>query len=944
MKKAMVFAGLAGAAVLFSSCPQPLTEVDIRNARDTTAPVIQIDSPEDGAPFGRLIVIQGRVIDQADGEGKAGRVDRLEYEVLARSPRTKAAISPDGSFDIVFPTSLRENVVVEIRATDWNGNVGTRRLPLNWRGSDIPSFEVEAASRKVTLSWEPVPGAVSYDLFFEASALAPGESSPGRVLGVPYRENGGRLSYELANLQNGKVHSFLLVGRSADGEDNYSDVERAVPLSTLDLFPRVEPSYSHVDLSWNPIPGIGQYEVLRSGSWGGPYSNASGPIAGSSFRDGNVLPGQSYYYRVRPALYRSVDSQIAEAVPDIFPDMRNAQIGVLTTASLPVATASRGSYLYVTDFHRAFTIVSVSNPAVPVHIGTIEELRSAEDVVLAGDFAYVTYDYQHLAILDISNPASPVVLSTIRVTALQNGYAKKVVVLGNLVFVALVDDGFAVVNAADKSNPVMVYHTSPAKSAELVQVSCLDVLQRPGDRILAVGGLNKTELYTISGPDSSPTLTLQSSMPLAGRGMRLRGNILYLAENWEFHTYNLTNIAAPVLLDSLQPSTMAAPGQFSLGATEAYISLFGLGFAVVDITDPAHLALKRVFPVPGSSSHISLGSSLAYIVGGKGFGVYIYDITEAGSANLVHSLSGMTGALNLEVVRGHLYLAADENDGAWPPDWRLSVLSLADPASPTVLPKPFSYTPYRVKAAGEYAFWAANQSGIVPMSIQDPGDPGVLEPFYVELTGGDSLGIDLMGNYAVVTTKVSRLHVVDLSLEDRLIPIGSVQVPASTSEMLPDLEVRGNLAFVAAMGGGLQVVDLSDPRWPRVLDGYGDPPGAGDQVVAAAVKGDYVFAADQAKGLFVFNVSGALSWNGPQAPVKGPLGGAGAQDVIIRGGFAYVAKGAAGVEIWDVSDPRNPRSMANLATPTAALRLARYREYLYVSGQGGYLYTYKLVP
>ena len=47
MKNVVALAGLIGAGILLTSCPQPLTEREVLNAKEYATPVISIDAAEE---------------------------------------------------------------------------------------------------------------------------------------------------------------------------------------------------------------------------------------------------------------------------------------------------------------------------------------------------------------------------------------------------------------------------------------------------------------------------------------------------------------------------------------------------------------------------------------------------------------------------------------------------------------------------------------------------------------------------------------------------------------------------------------------------------------------------------------------------------------------------------------------------------------------------------
>ena len=74
------------------------------------------------------------------------------------------------------------------------------------------------------------------------------------------------------------------------------------------------------------------------------------------------------------------------------------------------ADAVVGDLAYVAADRSGLRIIDVSNPAVPVEVGSFTVfLRSVETVTVAGNFAYVTTEEDiSLRIVDVSNPEAPV--------------------------------------------------------------------------------------------------------------------------------------------------------------------------------------------------------------------------------------------------------------------------------------------------------------------------------------------------------------------------------------------------------------------------------------------------------------------------------------------------------------------------------------------------------
>jgi hypothetical protein len=914
---------LAVLLLLLTACPPPMSQDVLDYAKDEVAPLITISSPVENSSYGRTILIQGSVSDQVSSAGGSGEVDTLSYEILARTAPQTAALGSDGSFLITIETDLTENIVVELKATDWNGNVGSARLPLTYEGNDIPSFQAVSGNRRVTLSWDPVPGVTGYTLYFEPSALAPTTASPGTVDNVTS-------PYELSNLKNGSLYSFLLRGHGSGGSDNYSEVKRSVPVSDFDLFPQVTSYFNQIRVDWRPYDGNLLYEVMRSTSPEGPFQSVSGPLADSSYTDTSAIQQTAYYYAVKVAAYSDTVSQVAEGIVDPFPTYLDAEISNYTSVSGPNATAVKGSTLYIADWGGGLRVASIAEPSTPVPITTIRpdnSFSSANDVTVSGDYLYLSH-MGYLSVFDISSPASPVLLDTVQVTGSQ---AEGIAVLDNWAFVACFNQGFAVVDISDKTDLQKVYQYDTGSNPDsLGQAYTTAAVDRSGTKILLVANNWNTVVYTVTGTAASPALTRRSNSMSGAHDVKVLGNTAYLTAGWYLEAWNITTLTSPVRTDFLQPDVSEPVEALDVAGGRAYATIRDTGFSIVDVSDPADISLVRTYTTPGEAQGITVSGGYAYVADGSDYGVVIYGVANPTSPLLADSYT-LDGPENLAVHRDHLFITEQRTD------WALRVLDAADPynlAPATDTGDSYDYTPLNLKLVGDYAVFAAERSGVMIYDAADLDDVHVIPPWYVNLPGGNAVGIDVLGNYAFITTAQSQLNVVDLSWPNNLNKVGSATTQGNTGYQAVDVAVTRDYAFVANSEAGLRIVDISDPKWPVALSNYGFTPG---KAVAVALSGGYAFVADETNGLYVFDI-----FNPASLTRYGPFGGAGAMDVAVRGNFAYLANGAGGVQMMDITSPSSPATVLSFSTPTAAIRVEVNREYLYVLGTD-VVYAYNLM-
>lgn len=916
-------------SLLFYSCPQPITVTHVDGARDTILPQISISAPTEYSGYSRLIVIEGTVSDQTV-DGRPGKIQALTYEILSHTAEKTALVGADGTFRIEEPNDLVENIVILIRAIDWNGNIAEYRLPLTYPGNEIPSFSSVEGNRQVTLTWDPVPGVVSYRLLLEPSAKSPDPDTSAAIEGITS-------PYVVTQLKNASLYSFLLEGTGADGRKNYSAVVRSIPLSTLHLLPRTTEFFNGINVDWRPYSALPGYEVLRAEHPDGPWESVSGPIAGPPFKDSSAVRGTTYYYAVTASGNSSVQSEWVEARTDPAASRSDASVASFSGLSNARGSVWRDGYLYIADYDEGLTVLDVSEPSFPRLAGTVA-LSQARDVFLQGDYAFVT-GWKSLYIIDISDPTDPVETAAVEISASDDFYTEGLAVHGDLAFVAGFNDGFAVIDVSDKASPVV--RLTDVDGDLYRQNYEAAVLQQGETVLLALVGIDFTALYEVGGTAAAPILTRLSSSMSGGDEAVFVEDTIYIASGWYLYAYDVSTPSAPVELDYLDVSgTVAGTNSVAVVGNRAFVALYDYGYAVVDISDPADLETVRIQTVPGEVRSVSVGGGYAYVSSGRDYDFQIYGADDPSAAVLALTKNDAVAAARIAAHRGFIWLA-EFRDG----DWHASSYDISNPEATFRLNEEIGYyTPYDFAFAGERSYIAAERSGIMQWDASDPGNPTVLPPWYVSVPGGNAWTIELYSHFALVGTSNSRLVSVDLSRPDSFTVVGSAQTQPTIG---PDTEARGigiyrNYAFVANEDAGLRVVDITDPSFPIALDGYGAVSGS---AAAIAMAGSYALVADDANGLVVFDATNAGSWGAGQASVWDDGSATGATDVAVRGNYAYVAKGAAGLDVWDISNPRVPVSAGNLsAVGFEPRRIVLYGEYLYAIDGGNNLYVVDLVP
>jgi hypothetical protein len=250
--------------------------------------------------------------------------------------------------------------------------------------------------------------------------------------------------------------------------------------------------------------------------------------------------------------------------------------------------------------------------------------------------------------------------------------------------------------------------------------------------------------------------------------------------------------------------------------------------------------------------------------------------------------------------------------------------------------------PSKVAVQGDYAYVAANGLFTV-MDISSPSQPRQVG-YCVMPPGGHAMGVAVSGQYAYVASGPSGLRVIDVS--DRTNPheVGHWETEGAYTCSFWDVVVVGGYAYVADALGFLRVINISDPTSPEQAAGV--PVSGSPRHVEVA--GGYAYLPDawangMAGGIWVVDVSdpqnpallwlwtGLVAWDmrvigslayvvefggdfwvidisdpaNPAAVGSCPLLDGG-DEVVLDGGYAYVAAGVDGLRVIDVSDPTAP--------------------------------------
>lgn len=470
----------------------------------------------------------------------------------------------------------------------------------------------------------------------------------------------------------------------------------------------------------------------------------------------------------------------------------------------------------------------------------------------------------------------------------------KVVVDGEYAFVAMIN-GLRILDIGDPAHPqLIVNYDLPEGQFSYIALA--------GSEVFLAG---RHTVYRIDVSDVYHPETVTSySVDGVIRGFDVGGDFAYLS---------FTQI---ISLDSLAYGLQALDlggGEIQLVAQYPYTGFVDVAgnllvtanelcdFVMLDISDPRHVTELSCVQLEGSWNPVlaEIADTLVsvsvseYISPSSVSALEIYNIKDPAHPVRVASIPFENDVYNC-VVRGNLIYAANSF-------WGVQVVDITNPAVPEII--------------GHYL------------------NPGYL--YHIAIVDSVLYGCDawpISGFETVYDTSywggAAPGDFLTVDIADPTDPqiLGYYRAPAQVSRIVSG----GNrfafcLNSLDSIGADVQIVDLSNPASPLTVGSYSSNRGAGLGGCAAE---NYFYLATGPGGLEIIDIT---EKNGP-AMVSVCEGGAGAQDVIVINDYAFVANGASGVWIWDVSDAVSPKFIRSFPVTEAAVSLAAGGGYLYVTG------------
>jgi len=511
-------------------------------------------------------------------------------------------------------------------------------------------------------------------------------------------------------------------------------------------------------------------------------------------------------------------------------------------------------------------------PMSQVHLSS-----SYQDVVIAEKFAYAVSDWG-LEIFDLTMPSMPLRVGEIATP----GNAQGLAIDGEIAYIADGTAGVQLIDIRQLESPRLIKTVGNFKHASRIQIAngyAYVVDTKSGLLIFKLDELRDS-------PNPQPISTFKTSGDALA--IRVDGDTVYLSDERDgFQILDFGRINTPAIAGKVEILG------FDFQVVNGYAYVTSGNLQIVDVRNRFKPEVVATVRTPGFAGGVKFRDGYAYLTDAES-GLHIVDARNPRQPQIVglQPVTGSARGLDVFIPRGQgeaegttLAYVAAEGGG-------LQVIDVSQPERPRWLNRyDASGEAYGLDIVdngrgGKTAYIADGRGGLKIVEIERPYDATLTHHIPID---GIAADVRVDNGYATIAAGEGGLIIMDVRDANRPKQIARLNTP----EPAWGVEIDGGYAYVSA--GELIVVDIRNPLLPRVL--------AQRRMAGSAYR---------------------------VALAPPPLPAGGRPPVDGGGQWAYVAALDGGIQVFDVTDPANPRAIGSYETKGVATNVAIVGERAYV--------------
>jgi len=355
-----------------------------------------------------------------------------------------------------------------------------------------------------------------------------------------------------------------------------------------------------------------------------------------------------------------------------------------------------------------------------------------------------------------------------------------------------------------------------------------------------------------------------------------------------------------------------------------FLAMGRTGIVVLDIRDrgnPIQVAGADTF---GEANSVQVVENRIFVADGPD-GVKVLASGEV-DLETIGNVSTPGTALDLSVKGDNVFTIVDDSE-----DLQVYKINYNNGKATFSAPTPFEIPgkAEKIQISGNRAYISNDSGSFRSYDISSPKNVKELAAFDLETSVENFL---VLGDFAYVAAGDTGFVILDISQKNEITKVGEHKNNIRNAQ---DVDIRGNYAYVATGSDGYFVLDISN--FENIVEiGRESSP---ENAMLVRVVDNYVYVADNPSGfesyyspvLFNFDEQGVTSGQGFF------------EDIVVKGEFAYVAAGDAGVKVVNVSNISAPQSGTYVdETNDYATALDLNGDYIYVTYRNKGLRQYSI--
>ncbi len=546
-----------------------------------------------------------------------------------------------------------------------------------------------------------------------------------------------------------------------------------------------------------------------------------------------------------------------------------------------------GEYAYLTEWGNAFYIADISDPTDPFMAGKYLLQVSAYGLDVADTLAFVAYglssDKIGFLILDISDPGNITVVADVSADEFSIQAMFKVDVDGNYAYV--VGDGYVwILDISDPAYPVTQCRFLTGYSPNDLVVKDTLVFLADLDRMWPAG-ISAFTILDVSDR-TQPEIIGRKRLRGSVTGVALKDNLAFMANGEQgVQIFDISNPAAPDSLGVIPVPEFA--GKVAVADTVLLIVDYG--------------------PQP-------VKSQTAKMNGPSANDLLLAGITEVSNPQIL-GFYGLPGPITSVISSGDYVYALNSSD------FRADIL-MAQKTGDRFDSVGHYYTPGTAQKGLVYndtLYLAAGSEGLEVIDISDPANLYRVRHY----SAPSGLDVAIKDGYAYLAAASSGVRIFDITKPDD-IPVATINTPG----LATCVRINENLLYIAVVfADGIQIYDISNPEGPVYITSFGD-----EVCQELEISNSVLFSSSSLTGIDAFDIttdSLAPVLLKKYIPISNPL------EIAVSDNLLITALGYSGIEVVDITNPREMYRRFIYNTPFWAEGLSCEGDYVYVADEGG---------